>query len=101
MSNKDNDGREIPNYEALLTIEDVETEIDKHKATLVGKDITESKIKADKKAYVSALNEQLKELAEEREHEIDVISALEQRKQYLSNGGGVVIPMPPKKARGN
>lgn len=84
---------EVPNYEALTTIEDVEKEIDKHKQHLVGKDIVEYRMKEDKKDYVSAINEQLKELREEREHEINVLSALEQHKQVLANQGGVVIPM--------
>jgi hypothetical protein len=85
---------QTPNYEALTTLEDVDTEIEKHKQNLVGKDIVEYRMKEDKHDYVSALNEQLKELKEEREHEINVISALEQHKQLLSNQGGVVIPMP-------
>jgi hypothetical protein len=94
MSEKDSDAREIPDYEALTTIEEVEEEAERHKQILVGKDVLESRMKRDKKDYVSALNEQLKELREEREHEIDVLSALEQRKMVISNAGGVVIPMP-------
>lgn len=85
---------QVPNYEALTTIEQVEEEIEKHKQKLVGKDITEYRMKEDKKTYVSAINETLKELREEREHEINVLSALEQHKQLVSNQGGVVIPLP-------
>lgn len=81
---------ETPNYESLTTLDEVDVEIEKHKQKLVGKDILESRMKADKKDYVSALNEQLKEVAEEREHEIGVISALEQHKQLLANGGNVI-----------
>jgi len=92
---------EVPDYEQFTTIEEVDEEIAKHKANLVGKDILESRMKSDKKEYVSAINTQLKELAEEREHEINVISALEQHRQYLANGGGKVIPMPPKVVSGN
>jgi hypothetical protein len=94
MSKKDSDAREIPNYEAFTTIEDVDKEIERHKQILVGKDVLESHMKRDKKEYVSAINEQLKELSEEREHEIDVISALEQRKQIINAAGSNVIPMP-------
>jgi hypothetical protein len=103
MSKKKNDApaHETPNYEALTTIEEVEVEIEKHKQKLVGKDILESRMKQDKKDYVGALNEQLKELAEEREHEIDVLSALEQHKVLLANGGGIVIPLPLPKAAQN
>lgn len=94
MAKKDESAHEVPNYDALTTIEMVEEEIEKHEKLLVGKDITESRMKQDKKDYVKAQNELLKELAEEREHEIDVLSALEERKQYLANGGSNVIPMP-------
>lgn len=94
MPKKNDTAREVPDYEALTTIEEVEEVVEKHKQILVGKDVLESKMKKDKKDYVSALNEQLRELAEEREHEIDVLSALEQRKVIIANSGGVVIPMP-------
>jgi CRISPR/Cas system-associated protein Cas5 (RAMP superfamily) len=95
------EGLEVPDYEQITSLEEADEEIAKHKANLVGKDILESKMKADKKEYVSAINTQLKELAEEREHEINVINALEQHKQYLANGGGKVIPMPPKVVSSN
>lgn len=84
----------VPNYEALTTLEEVDEEIEKHKKNLVGKDILEYRMKEDKKSYVSAINETLKELKEEREHEINVLSALEQRKVILANMGGQVIPLP-------
>ena len=93
MSKKDSGAQEVPNYEALTTIEDVDKEIERHKQILVGKDVLESRMKRDKKEYVGAVNEQLKELAEEREHEIDVLSALDQRKQLIAAGSNV-IPMP-------
>ena len=97
MAKKESGQFETPDYSQLTTIDLVEDEIEKHKQNLVGKDILESKMKADKKNYVSALNEQLRDLADEREHEIDVLSALEQLKQQISNSGGaVVIPMPPR-----
>lgn len=103
MTKKNNDApiHETPDYEAFTTIEEIEEEIEKHKQFLVGKDILESKMKQDKRDYVSALNEQLKEVAEEREHEIDVLSALEQRKVIIANSDGIVIPLPfPKAAQG-
>lgn len=99
MATKNDDARDVPNYEALTTIEEVDEEIERHKQILVGKDVLESRMKHDKKTYVSALNEQLKELSEEREHEIEVLSALEQHKMLISNGGGMIIPM-PKMAQG-
>ncbi len=91
---KDTSHLHVPDYEALTTIEEVDEEIAIHKQNLVGKDIVEYRMKEDKKDYVSALNEQLRELAEEREHEINVISALEQRKQIIHNQGGQIIPLP-------
>jgi hypothetical protein len=95
MTKKDDKSHlETPNYEAITTIEEVEKQIEIHKQKLVGKDIVEYRMKSDKKDYVSAINEQLKELKEEREHEIGVISGLEQHKQLLSNQGGQVIPLP-------
>ncbi len=98
---KDEPTRNVPNYEAFTTIEEVEEEIETHKQHLVGKDILESQIKKTKKDYVSAVNEQLKELNEERQHEIDVLSALEQRKVILANQGGNIIPLPPRVQSGN
>jgi hypothetical protein len=35
------------------------------------------------------MNEQLRDLKEEREHEINVLSALDQRKTQLLNGAGI------------
>ncbi len=95
---KDTSHLEAPNYEALTTLEDVDKEIEKHRGRLIGKDIVEYRMKEDKKDYVRAINEQLKELAEEREHEITVLSALEQHKQLISNQGGAVIPLPIPRA---
>lgn len=89
-------GLEVPNYEKFTTIEEVEKEIEIHKANLVGKDILEYRMKSDKREYVSAINTQLKELAEEREHEIDVISALEQRKQIIASAGAKILPLAKK-----
>ncbi len=92
---KNSDARDIPDYESFKTIEEVEEEIENHKKVLVGKDLLESRMKKDKKEYVSALNEQLKELAEEREHEIGILLALEQRKQIIhASSGATIIPMP-------
>lgn len=97
MPKQDTSHLEVPNYEALTTLEQVDEEIEKHKQRLVGRDITEYRVKEDKKAYVSAANETLKELREEREHEITVISALEQHKQLIANQGGTIIPLPVAK----
>lgn len=95
MAKRDSNGFDHPDYEQLRTIDEVEGLIRKHRDNLVGKDIAEYRMKEDKKSYVSALNEQLKELKEEREHEMGVLGALEDRKKQLAAGGGNVIPLPP------
>lgn len=96
MGKKDNKtAHETPNYEAMVTVEEVELEIERHKTFLVGKDRTEYQIKESKKEYNAAINEQLRELSQEREHEILVISALEDRKKQILAGAGIsVLPMP-------
>jgi hypothetical protein len=95
--NKKDDAKafDTPNYEALTTIEDVELEIERHKNILVGKDKTEYQIKENKREFVSATNEQLKELKEEREHEICVLSALDDRRRQIFAGSNI-IPLPSK-----
>lgn len=86
---------QAPNYEALTTVEEVELELEKHKTVLVGKDRTEYQIKENKKEYVAAINEQLRDLKEEREHEIVVLSALEDRRKQLLAGAGIsMLPRP-------
>ncbi len=95
MSKKNETTHEVPNYEAMITVEDVEAEIDRRKNILVGKDRTEYQIKENKKEYVAAMNEQLRELKEEREHEIVVIGALEDRKKQILAGAGIIsLPRP-------
>lgn len=94
MAKKDDSAYETPDYDSFTTIDAIDEEIEKYRQHLVGKDILESRMKKDKKDYVAALNEQLRDLAEEREHCIDVLSAFEQRKQILANSGSNVIPMP-------
>ena len=88
---------EHPDYDKISTIEECDEYIAEHEQKLVGKDKTESKIKHEKREYTKALNEQLKELNEEREHEIGVLSALDDRKRVLSAQSNVVpmnIPRP-------
>jgi len=87
--NTDKTAFETPDYEALATVEECEKLMEKHKNRLVGKDITESNIKAEKKDYNAAINEQLKEIKEEREHEMGVISALDDRKRVIHAGDKV------------
>ncbi len=94
MGKKDNAAHDTPNYEALTNVDDVEAELERRKNILVGKDRTEYQIKENKKEYVSAINEQLRELKEEREHEILVISALEDRKKQILNGAGIAVFLP-------
>ena len=101
MSNKDSNGFEHPDYEQLRTIDEVDELIEKHRDFLVGKDIAEYRMKDDKKTYVSAINEQLRELKEEREHEMGVLSALDQRRKQIHAGTSNVIPLPPKMNIGN
>jgi len=86
---KDGPVLDTPNYEALMTVEDIETEIERRKNILVGKDRTEYQIKESKREYVSAANEQLRDLKEEREHEIVVLSALEDRKKQILASNGI------------
>ena len=95
--NTDQTAFEVPDYESLSTIEECEDLLEDHKNKLVGKDITQENIKAEKRDYVSAINEQLKELQEEREHEIGVIGALEDRKRFI-NGAKVTHLRPTYKA---
>ena len=85
-----------PDYDSFSTIDEVEKEIERREQILIGKDKLQARIKEEKKDFCSAINEQLKEVEEERLHEIGVLSGLEQRKQYLANGGGVVIPITSK-----
>jgi hypothetical protein len=82
---------EHPEYEKLTTVEQVDAEVEKHKTILVGKDKTESQIKANKKEYVKSMNEQLKELNQEREHEIGVLGALDDRRRQINASN--VIPI--------
>lgn len=91
--NTDKSAFEAPEYEKLTTIEEVDALLQTHKDRLVTKDITESKIKADKKEYTSAINEQLKELGEEREHEMGVIGALNDRRRVIAATN--VVPLKP------
>ncbi len=85
-SKNDNPSLTVPNYEALVTIEEVEEELTRRKNTLIGKDRIDFTIRESKKEYNAAINEQLRDLKEEREHEITVISALEDRKKQILNG---------------
>lgn len=89
---KDTSHLNAPNYEAMTSVEEVELEIEKRKNVLVGKDRTEYQIKENKKEFNVAVNEQLRDLKEEREHEIVVLSALEDRKRLILTSAGV-IPM--------
>lgn len=94
MSKNNDTDFDTPNYEALTNSDDVDAEIKRREHRLINKDKLQARLKEEKKDFCAAINEQLKEIEEERLHEIGVLSALEQRKQYLENGGGNVIPMP-------
>lgn len=91
----DNSHLSVPNYEAMTTVQEVEDEIERRKNALVGKDRTEYGMKENKKEFNAAINEQLREVKEEREHEIVVISALEDRKKIILAGAGIIaMPRP-------
>lgn len=83
---------ETPDYEKLMTIAQVDAELERHKDSLVTKDRAEARVKEEKKDYVKAMNDTLKEISEERDHEMGVIGALEDRKRQLAK----IIPMPPQ-----
>lgn len=83
---------ETPEYEKLTTVEEVETEIEKHKNLLVKQDLVEARMKEEKKEWVSAQNEHLKIVAEERDHEMGVLGALEDRKKQILK----IIPIQQK-----
>lgn len=99
MGKKKQQGHALPHpeYEKLMTVEEVDELIQQHKDTLVRKDKTEFQIKEAKQEMLCSYNEQLAELKEEREHELGVIDALHDRKKILLSGQGV-IPMPVRKS---
>ncbi len=90
MGARNQDHLEHPDYEKISTVDECDALIQEHKDILVRKDKTEMQIKHSKKESNAAHNEQLKELLEEREHEIGVIDALVDRKKVLL--AGVVLP---------
>ena len=89
---------EAPEYEKIMTVDECDKLIAQHKDILVRKDKTEFQIKESKKEANAAHNEQLKELNEERQHELAVIDALVDRKKVLTAGGGTVSVIPLPKA---
>jgi hypothetical protein len=89
---------EHPDYEALTDVSEIDSLVTKHKESLVTKDFIERRIKEEKKEYNSAINEQLKEVLEERDHEMGVIDALTDRKKRLLATNPVVIPIITAKA---
>lgn len=90
---------ETPDYETYLTVDEVDKQIEFHKDLLVRKDKTEFQIKQSKKEANAAHSEQLKELLEEREHELGVIDALGDRKKVLLTKSGNVVPIHAPVAR--
>lgn len=100
MANTDRQAFEAPDYESIKTVDECDEFILHHRERLVGKDLVERQIKAEKKEYVQAMNTQLKELAEEREHEMGVLLALDETKRRL-HAAANVIPMPPPRVMGS
>lgn len=92
MAKTQDSGLEHPEYDKISTVSECEELIAEHKDILVRKDKTEFQIKQSKKEANAAHNEQLKELAEEREHELAVIDALVDRKKQLE--AAVLVPVP-------
>ncbi len=79
---------DVPDYESLSTTDEIDELLSQHKEALVRKDKLEWQIKETKKETNADLNEQLKQLKEEREHEMGVIDALgEARKRLLASAG--------------
>ncbi len=92
---KTQDHLEVPDYEALTTIEEIDELLLDHKESLVRKDKIEYQIKETKRETNKDLNEQLKELKEEREHEMGVIDALmDRKKQILASVGIATVGVP-------
>ncbi len=90
---KTKEGLEVPDYEALTTIDEIDELLLEHKENLVRKDKVEYQIKETKRETNKDLNEQLKELREEREHEMGVIDALyETKKRLLASAGIATVP---------
>jgi hypothetical protein len=93
---KTQDHLEVPEYESLTTVEEIEELLVEHKEKLVGKDKLEYQIKETKRETNADLNEQLKELKQEREHEMGVIDALyDRKKQILASVGIATVPSVP------
>lgn len=80
---------EHPDYEKLGSVEEIDDLMVQHKDTLCRKDKLEMQIKQTKKDTNADFNEQLKELAEEREHEVAVIDALLDAKKRLLASAGI------------
>lgn len=76
--------KEKLDYEKFKSVEDVETEIAKHKDTVIRKVRQQINIKDEKKEANAAYNEQLKEVEEEIDNEIKTLDALNDRKRVLS-----------------
>jgi len=103
---KKNGTPNVPNYERLNTIEAVEEQISIAKDAVCRKVKLQLSIKEAKKEADAAYNEQLKELAEEIDTEIVVLSGWEGRKMQIAAGpdntitstvtaqNSVTIPMP-------
>lgn len=84
--NRDKKPQETISYDSITTLDEVEQEIQKHKTRLIDKDMLQSRLKEEKKSFNSVINESLKEVEEERLHEIEVIEALEQHRMVISSG---------------
>ena len=71
-------------FDKFKTVEDVETEVVKHKDIVIRKVRQQLSIKEEKKTANGAYNEQLAEIAEDIDHEIKTLDALHDRKKVLS-----------------
>lgn len=95
MAKKNSDTAHLhsPDYDQLTTVGAVDREIARYKDFLVVKVRQESRIKEEKKTYVSAMNENLKELREELDHAVEVLERLDQCRQVVHVQEASVVPL--------
>ena len=90
-------GTNTPDYEQVTSLAEVEERIAQTKDTVCRKVKMQLGIKDAKKAADAAYNDQLKELAEEIDHEIGVLDGWESRLAQVEAGvpQAQTVPAPP------
>jgi len=86
---------EKPNYEAMKTVEEVESEIETRKNTIVRQTKHKEQVESEKKDIVGGFNDELKVLKKSISHEIEVIDELERRKLELMGSQVLAPPLQP------